>query len=244
MLRRIIAPMVEFGPLAGTLYILDRVLSRLSPRLRILAYELVVQPIPSTPVLPSARVRTLRCKELKRGDPDLRKVIAPLTVQEFRFAQDSICLATYREDRLIGYVWFCSGSYNEDEARCKFLVNPPGKAVFDFDLVVLPEFRMGLGFAAVWHCTAQYLRDRQIEYSFSRITRFNSISRRSHSRLGSIRIGSMLVVKVWGLEIFVATLPPFIRICLPASRVMVPLRLPAGVPSNVREPPARHAMDD
>lgn len=183
----------------------------------------MVQPIPKTPILPPTRSRNLRARELRPGDPDLRQVVAPRAVQEARFAQNSICLATYRNDRLVGYIWLCFDSYDEDEAWCTYIVRPPGKAVFDFDLVVLPDFRMGLGFAAVWHCTAEYLRGRKVEFSYSRVTRFNLISRRSHARLGSIRIGRMMVLKLWSLEIVASTTREHLQFCNARRRAVVRL---------------------
>lgn len=223
MLRRVLSPFIAFGPIFGAVYVMDRVLSRVSPKFRILAYDLIVQPIPSAPVLPPARSRNLCARELRQGDADLEKVIAPPRVRESRFAQGAVCLATYRNERLLGYVWLCFGSYREDEARCTYEV-PPGEAAFDFDLVVLPEFRMGLGFAAVWHCTTEYLRNRGVELSFSRVTHFNLISRRSHDRLGSIRIGRILILKLSGLEILISTRSPYIHLCRDPRRATIQLK--------------------
>lgn len=223
ILRRVLAPFLAFGPLGGALYAADRMLLRVSPRLRVLDYELMVQPIRNGPILPSSRSRNLRARELGPGDPDLDQVIAPCAVRASRFAQNATCLATYRGNRLVGYIWLCFDSYDEDEARCTYTVHPAGKAVFDFDLVVLPEFRMGLGFAAVWHCTAEYLRKRGVEFSFSRVTRINVISRQSHARLGSIRIGRMMILKLWSLEIFVTTTAPYIQLRGASGRALVTL---------------------
>ena len=33
---------------------------------------------------------------------------------------------------------------------------PPDRSVFDFDLYVMPEHRLGLGFMAVWHGANHY----------------------------------------------------------------------------------------
>lgn len=205
------------------LYITDRALSRLSPSSRVLVYELMVQPIPSTPILPPTRSRNLRARELAPGDPDLGKVIAPRTVQESRFAQRAVCLATYRDERLVGYIWLCFDSYTEDEAHCTYKLYPPSKASFDFDLVVLPEFRMGLGFAAVWHCTMEYLRNRKVDLSFSRVTRFNLISRRSHARLGSIRIGRIMILKLCRLEILISSIAPHLQVSVAPQGALLQL---------------------
>ena len=45
MWSKLAGPFREFGFFAGLLYAIDRVLRRLSPNLRLYAYELMVQPI-------------------------------------------------------------------------------------------------------------------------------------------------------------------------------------------------------
>jgi hypothetical protein len=206
---RIFSPFREFGFFAGALYVIDRLLLRLTPRARLLTYDLMAQPIASTPVLPPERSRKLQWRELKPGDPDLDAIAAPHAVRQQRFAQGAICLATYNSERLVGYVWLCFDQYDEDEARCTYLLMPSDQAVFDFDLVVLPEYRMGLGFASVWHCTNEYLHRRNVTCSFSRITRFNLASRRSHARLGAVRIGRLAILKVGRAQAIFATIGPY-----------------------------------
>ncbi|MGH8218553.1 MAG: hypothetical protein ACREUT_08310 [Steroidobacteraceae bacterium] len=231
MWRRLISPFQEFGLLCGTLYALDRVLSRLSPQLRVLVYELMVQPISPTPILPSRLARKLSVRVLERGHPDLAAVVAPQAVQHARFSQSSICLGTYSGEHLIGYVWLCFERYEEDEARCTFIVNPRGQAVFDFDLVVLPEYRMGLGFAGLWHGTNEYLRARGISWSFSRLTRFNIASRRAHGHLRWRRVGAAVIFKFWSVEIIASTIAPYLYLS-PSGRSRARIALyPAALSS-------------
>ncbi len=210
--RRIVSPIGEFGAILGSIYVVGRVLARISSHLSILIYELVVQPIPQTPILPQRLARNLTARELQPGDPDLGVVLAPSRVQQMRFAQRAICLATYSKSDIIGYIWLCFGSYEEDEARCTFVVSPSETAVFDFDLVVLPQYRMGLGFAGLWHCTSEYLSRRGIRCTFSRITRFNVASRRAHAHLGCKKVGDLVVLKLWSVEILVSTVAPYFHV--------------------------------
>ena len=53
VLDKLISPLREFGPWAGILYIIDRGLGGLSPHLRLFVYEIMVQPIPNEPLVPS-----------------------------------------------------------------------------------------------------------------------------------------------------------------------------------------------
>lgn len=128
-----------------------------------------------------------------------------------RFEQGALPLGVFRKDDLIGYVWFSSRRYIEDEVRCVYVLQHDS-SVFDFDLVVLPSARMGLGFGALWQCANQYLIGRGITTSYSRVSRFNVASLRAHMRLGARRIGSALFVKAWGLEIMLATIKPYFSV--------------------------------
>ena len=104
-------PFREFGPGAGFIYALDRVLKRLSPRLGLGYYELVMQPVPEQPLLKPERARHLRAEPIGRGHPALALMPVPASVIESRFAQGAECLGVWRQESLLGYVWFCFGQY-------------------------------------------------------------------------------------------------------------------------------------
>jgi len=42
---------------------------------------------------------------------------ADLAAWEERLAQNAICLGAFAKGAMIGYMWFCSRSYDEDEVR-------------------------------------------------------------------------------------------------------------------------------
>ena len=216
--RRVTGPFREFGPGAGTLYALDRVLKQLSPRLGLGYYELVMQPVPEQPLLKPERAGQLRVEPIGRGHPALLLMPVPAFVIESRFAQGAECIGVWRQDELLGYIWFCFGQYQEDEVRCTYVLAQPEGSAFDFDLYVFPEHRMGIGFMAIWHSANEFLRQRNIKATFSRITRFNLASRRAHARLGARRIGRMLFLKLWGLEFILAGVAPFLAVSWPGRR--------------------------
>ena len=184
MWRRIVGPFREFGFAAGALYALDRVLRRISPRLGLFAYEFMVQPITGKPLLPANLAKNLTFIEIGRGHPDIGLMPARTDIKASRFDQGAVCLGAYRKNKLIGYLWFCSHGYEEDEVRCTYELSQPQTSVFDFDLYVMPEHRMGIGFMAIWHGANAYLHERGVRYTFSRLTRSNLASRRSHAHLG------------------------------------------------------------
>ncbi len=180
MLARLLSPFQEFGFFAGLIYAIDRILQRLSPNLRLYFYELLAQPIPDEPLLPSSLSRALEMRQIGVGAPEIALMPARPDIKESRFKQNAICLGAFQKGRFIGHIWFCFDAYDEDEVRCTFVLPQGNQAVFDFDLFLFPEYRMGLGFVGIWNGANEFLRSRGIKCSFSRLTRFNLASRRAH----------------------------------------------------------------
>lgn len=215
-LDRIAGPFKEFGVGAGALYLIDRLLRSFSPRLGLYVYELMVQPIGTRPLLPAGLLKNLSFGEIREGDPAIALMPAREDIKAGRFDQGARCLGVYRKGELLGYCWFCFVRYNEDEVRATYELTQPDVSVFDFDLYVMPQHRMGTAFMAIWHGANAFLNDRGIRCTFSRMTRFNLASRRAHARLGSRRVGWALFLQAWQLEAMVSTLRPFV--CLTWAR--------------------------
>ena len=248
MWRLITGPFREFGVLAGLLYAIDRVLRQISPRLGLCVYELMVQPITGQPLLPPNLVRNLAFVEIGRGHPDIALMPARDDIKAMRFEQGARCLGVYRTGKLIGYLWFCSERYEEDEVRCTYHLADTDRSVFDFDVYVLPEHRMGIGFMAIWHGANLFLGERGIHYTFSRLTRFNVASRRAHAHLGWRRVGRALFLQAWSTELMLATLSPFVALTWRRGQ-RVGLRLapdvlkPAPAGTVTRQDPGRTPVD-
>jgi hypothetical protein len=238
MWGRLIAPFREFGFAAGALYAADRLLGRVSPRLGLFAYELMVQPIAREPLLPAHRTKELVFVEIVQGDEDIALMPVRPEIKDSRFKQGARCLGVYRKSKLVGYVWLCFGCYEEDEVRCTYELAAPERSVFDFDLYVLPEHRMGTAFMAVWHAANEFLRERGVQFTFSRMTRFNLASRRSHARLGARRIARAWFLRAWTAELALATVSPYVALTwAPSRRVRLRLAPPAAleVPQSMPE---------
>lgn len=203
--RRILGPFREFGVLPGTAYVVNRLLRHLHPRVGLIWYDLMAQPVSDKALLPAGLARNLSFRELAADSPEVAQMAARPDVKASRFAQGSTALGTFRKNELIGYVWFCTGRYVEDELRCVYEFAHPERSVFDFDLVVMPDSRMGVGFAALWQCANQYLTSRGVRTSYSRVTRFNLASRRAHQRLGAVRIGMLFALQIGPLEVMLAS---------------------------------------
>lgn len=224
MLRNLVGVYREYGLALGLLYAMDRALRRLSSRLRLYPYRFMVQPLAEKPLLPERFAKRLEIREIRRGDPEVALMPARAEIKDARFAQHAICLGAFREARLVGYMWFCFRAYEEDEVRCTYLVAPEDEAVFDFDVYIFPEHRMGLAFAAMWDGASNYLRSRGIRFTFSRLTQFNVASRRAHDRLGSKAVGRALFLQVGRAQVMAATIRPYLHVSRTAAR-RVQLRL-------------------
>jgi hypothetical protein len=235
MLQRVTAPFREFGIAAGALYAADRLLQRISPNLRLYAYEFMVQPIPKAPLLRPGLARGFEFKEISAGDPEVALMPARTDIKQQRFEQGAVCLGTFRKTTLIGYAWFASPEYKEDEARCIYRLAAPKQSVFDFDVYLFPEHRMGLGFIAIWHGANEYLRGRGIRQTFSRVARSNDVSRRSHARLGARSVGRAVFFRAWRAQWMLSTLSPYVHLSNSALKCPI-LTLRAPVESADLQP--------
>jgi hypothetical protein len=225
MLQKFSLLLKEFGFFAGLLYTIDRVLGEISPSLRLYFYEIMVQPIPEEPLIPARLTKNLEIREIKRGDPEVDLMPARADIKEARFRQNAICLGAFQKGKFIGYMWFCSHAYEEDEVRCIFLLSPVEEAVFDFDFYLFPEHRMGLGFIGMWSGANKFLNNRGIKYTFSRLTRFNLASRRAHNHLGWKCVGRTVFLRAWRLQFMAATIFPYLHLSFrKSSRVQLKLR--------------------
>ena len=225
MIRKLTSPFREFGLLAGLLYGIDRTFCALIPGLRLYLYHLMVQPIAKKPLLSPRLARNLTVRRIERSDAEIELMPARAEIKESRFEQNATCLGVFRKGDLVGYIWFCFGSYEEDEVRCTYVLPPGNDSVFDFDLYVFPQYRIGVGFSAVWDAANEYLRERGIKSSFSRLSRFNLASKRAHDRLGWKLVGRAIFLKAGGLELMIATIFPYIHLSVRELN-RVQLRLP------------------
>lgn len=232
MLERMLDPFKEFGLFGGFLYSADRILGKLSPSLRLYYHYWFVQPIAEKPLLPEKYLADTTVRQIEQGDPLLERMPVPPEMLRFRFKQDAVCLALFVKEEFAGYIWFAFGRYDEDEARCTFVLLPESQSVFDFDLYLFPKYRAGIAFLALWDYASKYLRDRGIRYSYSRMTAYKLNSAKSHSHLGMKRIGVAVVLRMWALEIIFASRSPYIYVSLKdVSRL--PITLTPGVLEDI-----------
>jgi hypothetical protein len=178
----------------------------------------MVQPITAEPLLPERFTRSFVTREIEKDDPAILKMPIRSEILSLRLRQNTKCLGTYdKKGKLVGYLWLSFDAYEEDQARCTFVLTLPEKSVFDFDLRVVPEYQMGIGFAALWDGANRYLYERGIRYSFSRLDRFNQGSAKAHNHLGWKRVGWAVIFRFWSMEIMLMSKMPWLYISLGES---------------------------
>lgn len=217
MLEKLIVPFREFGAYGGLLYLLNRAGARVSSRIRVLCYDLMVQPIAQKPRVPARLARAFEIRPIRQGDPEIDRMPVRPGVPDLRFAQDATCLGLFRDGEMLGYMWYCDRVYREDEARLDYHVSPEGEAVFDFDFYLFPDRRIGLGFAALWDGVDRHLAGRGVKYTYSRVSRFNLDSRRAHDHLGWKRVGSMTILGAGFFEVGWGTVSPYLHVSVRES---------------------------
>jgi len=209
------------GPKAFASYALARAASAL-PRVAYHRYHIVAVPRAGMPGMPRGHaVRALNTSEINYVAPDVD--LTPQTV-EFRLRQGMRCLAAFRGERLLGVTWLTDKPFDEDEVAVRFV--PPPRAAWDTGLYVRPEDRGGRAFAALWAGTAEWLADRGLEWSVSRINDYNDGSWRAHRRMGGYRLDTLTALRVGDHQWIMSARPRHVRLRPAASAPVLLLPMP------------------
>lgn len=186
----------------GLTYLLAQGLLRLShDRIRIVRYHLVVQPIRDGIGIPAHRGRDIEVREAGPDDPLLARMDHPAAIITARFGQGARCLVALQKGELVGFLWWVEGAYLEDEVRCRFVPQPPGLAVWDFDVYICRRYRCGPAFSRLWDAASKRLFATGYRYTCSRISTFNPASLAAHRRLGARVVGKRLFICVGRMEL-------------------------------------------
>lgn len=173
--------------LIGTLsYGLARMATAL-PGLHYHRYALLVVPVVGMPEMPKGyEVRVASAAEIE-GRID----IGADTIA-FRMGQGAVPLAAWHGGKLVGVNWLAEDGFDEDEVRVRW--RPPPAYAWDTGLWIAPERRLSRAFAALWAGTADWLRERCLLGSASRIADYNRASLAPHLRMGGRVLGHVMVV--------------------------------------------------
>ena len=224
MLQAVSDRLAGLGWGIGTLYLAARLLhSATRGYVRIFRYHLVAQPIPHAAVGQRSSAKTI-VRIADRSDPIVGRMPRPVRVIERRFRAGATCFVAESAGRLCGFLWIAHRAYDEDEVRCRFELAQPKECVWDFDVHVEPEFRLGRTFARLWDAANHHLDQQGIRWTLSRISAFNPASLSAHGRLGVRILHSATFLRAGRLQIAVLSLPPFLHVSV-SERYRPTLRL-------------------
>lgn len=222
----------ELGTLELLLYALHRVLEAASGgRARLVRYRFVAQPIGRGGV---ARVRADTGTQLALEPADgalVPQFPRPPEVIQARYRHGAHCLAATVKGEFAGYIWWQHQQYEEDEVRCRYVLGQPQHCVWDFDVYVVPRFRLGRTMARLWQAVDDHLAAQGVRWSLSRISTFNPGSLSSHARLGTVDCGTATFLVLGRLQLALLGQAPFVHLSWRAgARPTVTLAAPTGEP--------------
>jgi len=210
----------QMGWWDASFYCLSRVLVRVGVQLY--KYDFVAQPVAEESWARGrgAKLRVALATNLDQVPADCPR---PRAVLAERIGQGAYALQAWRGEQLAGFLWLVHGNYLEDEVRVHFRL-PSADSVWDFDVYVAPEFRLGPAYLRLWDEANALLRERRVRWSVSRISAFNVASRQAHGRLGARKIGGALFLCLGRWQLSFASQAPFIHLSPgPASRLQLTL---------------------
>jgi len=225
--RRIRQLFHELGWKKALLYAISKGLVSVSNGwARMEVFTFVAQPVPDKPMLGAGRGAGIEVDQATMEDPIRRSFPRPETVIENRFKQNALCFTARRQGRFVGFLWLVTDVYDEDVVRAHFVLPEASRSVWDFDVYVEPESRLGFTFLRLWDCAYDWMREEGYRWTLSRISVFNEGSRRAHQRLGAREIGSAMFLCLGQAQIMFATCAPYVHVSWARARPLIRLSPP------------------
>ena len=210
LVREFRSSVARIGTVDTCLYVASRVLDAcFRGRIRIVKYYFMAQPVAEGSATRGARSGSFVLTFIDGNSPLFAQIERPPEVIAQRFAQGARCLAATTDDAtLAGFLWFVVGPYEEDEVRARFDPMPSGRSAWDFDVTILPRYRMGRLFSYLWDRAGSELSSQGVSHTLSRISAFNGPSIASHRRLGARVVGEALFLCLGRLQLMRASVAP------------------------------------
>jgi hypothetical protein len=216
MLRRLSGLVSSLGWRDSFWLLADRVLCRTTMgSVRLVKYYFVAQPVKSSPMRPG----TMHLYVTDALDDVIRQAPRPVQTLRDRFAQGARCVVAERDGKLAGFIWFCPESYREDVLRCEYCWTSASGAVWDFDVYIHPDHRMGRLFSRLWSHAHAALEATGARWTLSRIDAFNPVSLAAHRRLGAKTVARGWFLIAGPSQMTVATVSPYVHLSVRASSV-------------------------
>lgn len=193
----------EFGSGGlALMYAAHRLLNRATGgRVAIVPYLLVAQPIGTAPLSDGRSDVSTRVERVGPGHPLLPSFPRPGDVLARRFSSGAECYAATVKGEFAGHIWIARGRFSEDEVRCVYTWEDAASSVWDFDVYVVPRLRLGRTLSRLWSAVDASLSASGVQWTFSRINRFNTASVKAHLRLGALEVGRLVFVTIGRLQL-------------------------------------------
>lgn len=195
-------------------FVMARVLQTVfAGRVRLVKYYFVAQPVVQPDQALIRRATPFVFEWIGPESELFAQVERPASVIADRFAQGARCLAARTAGgELAGFLWYVVGPYCEDEVRAVFWPAPAGRVAWDFDVTIMPRYRLGRLFSYLWARASVEMAASGIEYTVSRISAFNAGSLRSHGRLGARTAGAAIFLCAGHWQLTTSTLKPWLHL--------------------------------
>jgi hypothetical protein len=118
-----------------------------------------------------------------------------------RFKANDHCAVAVIDGRIVGYQWFCDRPvYEEERYSCRIEV--PADAVYEYDIFILPEHRLG-GLWFKFHCLylSELMRRRHRQRIIGMVDYGMRLSMNTHLRFGFRLFRRVFVMKIFGKSI-------------------------------------------
>jgi hypothetical protein len=230
MLAKFRVLLADFGLADTCVFLGNRALQAISGgHWRLLKYYIVAQPVPAPREAAPRRPGGLEVRVLTPDEIIALEWPRPPHVIARRLADGAQCVAAFSKGQMIGFQWTLVGPYEEDEVRTRFVPEPAGQAAWDFDIFVLPEYRIGRAFMRMWEETNARLHEGGVRWTMSRISAFALESRRSHARMQAKEVGACLYLCLGRLQFSLFDRQPIVHVGVsersrPVFRAEAPLR--------------------
>jgi hypothetical protein len=175
-------PAPGLSPAFGT-YRADRLIGSMTG-IRLRRYLFTGLSVKDLPILP----RGYQIERHEADHSDVAALFPDATARAWRFDQQAKCLTVTLNDVLLGGLWLATTQFDEDEVRARYQLGTA--SAWDLGLLILPEHRATRAFAALWAGARDWLSERGLGGSISRISDYLEPSIRAHARLGGRLLGS------------------------------------------------------
>ncbi|HNO75208.1 MAG TPA: hypothetical protein PKG49_06245 [Nitrosomonas mobilis] len=214
MLQKIRQNVNQLGLANTLLYLFNKSLYRISfKKIKLHKYYITRQPVSKEKLVPFNKALDIEINQIEVNDSLLLHMDRPLGNLQARFRQGGHCFAAIKKGKFAGNLWLNFDQYQEDEVRCTYSLLPHGQAAWDYDVFVVPQFRLTYTFAKLWDVANAAMHQRGILYVYSRINFYNISSLQAHERLGSKIIGSLVFVTIGNYQLsFSVHFRPYVTI--------------------------------